>query len=256
MELRYYFDMLRRRAVFIGVVVLVGLVAAWLITDRKPVYQAESLVYIGSSNLNFDSSEDSTGVNPQQLATVDRLLITFSQMIMSRTVAELATDELGIARSADAVVSQTKAFPDGLTQLLRIQVRDYDPALSASLANALAESFTENIRRFEGGGEEDLSTGELPSGLPAYVYELATIPSSPIDNGLTRNLMLGLAFSFLIGCAVVFLLEYLDLTVKNADDAERRIELPVLGVIPRFDGPYSPTLAAARGTEPVVHAGG
>lgn len=256
MELRYYFDILRRRTAFIGVVILAGLLAAYFITDRRPIYQAESLVYIGSSNLSFDP-EDEDNVNVNQLATVDRLLITFSQMIMSRTVAELATAELGIDRSPEAVVGQTNAAPDGLTQMLRIQVRDFEPALARDLANALAQSFTENIRRFEGGGlDEDLDTGDLPSGLPAYVFELATIPQAPIGNQLVRNLMLGFAFSLLIACGVVFMLEYLDLTVKNAEDAERRIELPVLGVIPRFDGPYTPTLAPLPRYDPGVRVGG
>lgn len=251
MELRYYFDILRRRSAFVGLVVIVALLAAWLITPRQPDYLAESTIYVGFSNFGGLEGDDSD-VSVERFATVDRILITFSEMVMSRTVAEPAIAELGLDRTAEQVVNQTTAAPIGFTQLMRVQVRDPDPVVARDLANGLATAFTDRIRAFEGGAEETLDTGDLPSGLPAYVYELATVPRSPIPNNLIRNLLLGFAFGLLVAVGVVFLLEYLDLTVKGAEDAERRIELPVLGVIPRFDKPYSPFLAPARHAEPRV----
>lgn len=249
MELRYYIDILRRRMAFIGLVIIVGMLAAWLITPRAPGYVAESRIYVGFSNFGGLNRDDS-GVSAERFATVDRILITFSQMVMSRTVAEPAIASLGLDRSAEDVVSQTIATPIGLTQLMSVRVRDDDPVVARDLANSLATAFTERIRDFEGATDDVLETGDLPSGLPAYVYELATVPRAPIPNNLFRNLLLGFAFGLLVAVGVVFVLEYLDLTVRGADDAERRIELPVLGVIPRFDRPYQPLLASARQSDP------
>ena len=41
-------------------------------------------------------------------------------------------------------------------------------------------------------------------------------------------------FGLLVGAALVFLLDYLDLSLRSTDDVERLLELPVLGVIPAF----------------------
>jgi hypothetical protein len=63
-------------------------------------------------------------------------------------------------------------------------------------------------------------------------------------------------FGLLASVALVLLLDYLDLTVKTADDLERRSGLPVLGVIPLVPGieldsstmsaPDSPVTAGAH----------
>jgi capsular polysaccharide biosynthesis protein len=45
-------------------------------------------------------------------------------------------------------------------------------------------------------------------------------------------LLLAALFGFLGAAALAFLLEYVDVTVKNPADAERRLELPVLAVVP------------------------
>jgi capsular polysaccharide biosynthesis protein len=39
-------------------------------------------------------------------------------------------------------------------------------------------------------------------------------------------------FGLLMGIGFVVLLEYLDLTIRSADDAQQRLQLPALGAIP------------------------
>jgi len=39
----------------------------------------------------------------------------------------------------------------------------------------------------------------------------------------------------MVGLGLVFLVEYLDNTIKNADDVHRYLGLPVLGAIPVID---------------------
>ena len=49
---------------------------------------------------------------------------------------------------------------------------------------------------------------------------------------MLRNVIVASIFGLLVAAILAFLLEYLDITVKTAADAERRLELPVLGIIP------------------------
>jgi capsular polysaccharide biosynthesis protein len=115
------------------------------------------------------------------------------------------------------------------TQLLRVRVTDLDPVAARDLTNAMADAFVERVQTFEPSAPAQ--EGTVPS-LPAYVFEKAKLPTLPAPIGLSRNLVVAGIFGFLAAAGVVFLLEYLDLTIKNPLDAERRLELPVLGAIP------------------------
>jgi capsular polysaccharide biosynthesis protein len=47
-----------------------------------------------------------------------------------------------------------------------------------------------------------------------------------------QNLILAFIFGTLVAIGAVLLLEYLDLTLKNVDDTQQRLQLRVLGAIP------------------------
>ena len=52
-----------------------------------------------------------------------------------------------------------------------------------------------------------------------------------------------------LGVAGVLLEDYLDITLRDIDDAERRLGLPVLGAIPEL-GPMSRIRRPRRGRQP------
>src|SRR5207302_1780003 len=75
--------------------------------------------------------------------------------------------------------------------------------------------------------------GDVPQ-LPANVFERANLPTVPQPSGVAKRVTLAGLFGFVIGVVIGLTLEYLDITIKDQSDAERRLGLVVLGVIP-FD---------------------
>ncbi len=65
-----------------------------------------------------------------------------------------------------------------------------------------------------------------------WVVEEATTPSFPINQRPKRSLLLGFLVSLMLGTGLAFFLEYLDNTVKTAEDAELRLGYPVVGMVP------------------------
>jgi capsular polysaccharide biosynthesis protein len=48
------------------------------------------------------------------------------------------------------------------------------------------------------------------------------------------NLIMGAITGLTLGISLAFFIEYMDRSIKGIEDVEMLLELPVLGVIPRF----------------------
>ena len=237
MELVRYLVVLRSRWRVLVATVLVAVAAAWFLTPRQHVYKATSTLYIGSRSIDFKSASD---VAYGQVAALDRFIQTFADMIDSAPIAARAIERAGVERSADSVVSATTARQVGGgggstgtsgTQLLAIDVTDRDPVVARKLANGLAQAFIEQVQTFEPSAPA--SEGTLPT-LPAYIFQQARLPTAPQPTGLATNLAVAAVVGLALGIAGVLLADYLDITVRGIEEAERRLDLPVLGAIPEL----------------------
>jgi capsular exopolysaccharide synthesis family protein len=64
------------------------------------------------------------------------------------------------------------------------------------------------------------------------VVDRALLPGGPYSPSMRRDVSMGMGLGLFLGIACIFLLEYLDRSVKTAEEAERILGLPVLAVIP------------------------
>lgn len=227
MELRYYLSILRRRAIPIVLTVIVAAVLTYATTDRTPIYSATSTIYVGASRFAFEANSEA--LSGDRNAGIQRLNATFARMIDSDVIAREALAETGVARSALGVVSATEVLAPQNTNILTITVSDSDPAVAQALATGMAEAFIGKIRELEPG--QSVGEGDLPSA-PATIFERAQLPLAPQTSSALPNMVVAALFGFLLSAGVAFLIEYLDITFKTPEDAERRLNLPVLGTVP------------------------
>ncbi|HEX9027644.1 MAG TPA: polysaccharide biosynthesis tyrosine autokinase [Anaerolineales bacterium] len=88
------------------------------------------------------------------------------------------------------------------------------------------------------------------------VMEEASVPSSPISPNTRMNVLLAAVIGLLLAVAGVFVIEYLDDTVKSREDIERAVGTPPLGTIGFIEGEnYADKLIVARQPmSPIVEA--
>ena len=240
MELRRYLSIARRRVLLIVAIVGAALVAGWLVTPRESTYTATTTLYVGSRSIDIDPQ--SGEVTSERVAGFDRLIQTFTALLQSDPVAREAADEADVERAPGVVQAATSARQVANTNLIRVSVTDRDPAVARALGNAVSDAFVSQIQSFEPRDAENAG-GEVVS-----VYQRAGLPGAPNPSPLLRNLVLAGLFGLLVAAGVVALLEVVDISLRSSEDVERRLELPVLGVVPALGDelPVPPALRVQK----------
>src|SRR5690606_31628919 len=109
------------------------------------------------------------------------------------------------------------------TGIIAINVKNSDPKISMQIANQVAASFSKKII-----GYSNIDN--------VIVVDEAAAPTEPVSPNKKLNIavagILGIALAF----ALIFSIEFLDNTIKTAQDVEHFLELTVLAAIPATDG--------------------
>ncbi len=247
MELRRYLQIIRRRLwlIVLAVAIAVGVLVAT--TEQTTTYSATSTLYVGASN--FSPDEVNSNLSGDEVVGLSQLIRTFAAMIDSTPVAEDALEVSGVRLSAGAVLDRTEATPVFSTNLLEIEVTDGDPATAQALATGLAEAFVARIGELE--PDQTLGEGDIPSA-PAQIFERAQLPTIPSTTPLLPKLVTAALIALALSTGLILLVEYLDITVKTPEDAEARLELPVLATIPVLDLEKGRALRPPRQRHPEI----
>lgn len=226
MDLRGYFQLLLRRWPVLLVTMIVGVSIGYVTTDRSSHYEASSTLLVSPDRFNVQQS--GANISFDGISVIDRLLVTYSRMLTSATVANGAADLLNNDLSAASISASTRAEILPQTQLLRVVANASDPTVARDLSNAVAQSFVNAVNTPPSAKD----AASIPGGVPVTVFERASLPAAPLGNRLVSNLVLGAVFGLLVAAGACIAADAFDVTVRSVRDAERRLGIPVLGTIP------------------------
>lgn len=133
----------------------------------------------------------------------------------SASKKERSLKQLLEQQKADVVLMNSNAI---LYNSIRIEVENKRSLLDSLVAR---QSETQVSARLGG-----LKTSHVS------IVDRAKVPEDPVSPKKKLNLILAFLVGIMGGAGLCFLLEYLDNTVKGAEDVEKLVGLPSLGVIP------------------------
>ena len=217
MTLEDIFRALKKRWLLIVSVTLMCLIGGSIFVlffGPEPVYQSSTTVLV-----NY-RAEETNKLTQSDLTTSQKLVATYNEIIKSATILEPVIKALDLDMTADQLLKNIGVAQVNDTEIIKITVKNEDPELSRDIANTIANVFSKEISKIM---KVD-STSTL---------DVAKTPTTPLSQNKITKIAIAGILGMMISVGLVFVLEYLDRTVKTADETEKLLGIPVLGVIPK-----------------------
>ncbi|MEW9054034.1 MAG: Wzz/FepE/Etk N-terminal domain-containing protein [Neobacillus sp.] len=183
-----------------------------------PIYQASTQILV-----NQVKSEQ-TFYNPSEVQTNLQLINTYNVIIKSPAILDIVADDLDLNLTAAQLKEKITVGSEKDSQVVNMSVQDPDPKVAEQIANKTAEVFKKEITNI-------MQVNNVSILAKADVGE----NPSPIKPQKAMNVAIAIVVGLMLGVGLAFLLEYFDNTIKNEQDIEKLLELPILGVIATID---------------------
>ena len=185
-----------------------------------PVYQASAKLIVNASA----GREGAETPSWDQVNTSIRLIATYKELILTSAIMdEVAARNASFGLSPEALMRMVDVESVNGTQVMTVKVKDTSYARAAALANSIIQVFQEKLP-------------QIMNVNNVSILSLAKedVPARPVAPNLTLNLVLALFASAVVGIGIVFLLEYIDDTIKSEEDAANHLKLPALAVVAKI----------------------
>lgn len=214
LDLRDFFEIIRKRLILIITMTLLCTLAVAVFSYFviKPTYQTNTSIVIGKiAEANTDNYSD--------VLMYQQLVKTYVAIASSNSVVQDVSNKLNI--DVKTLSKSITVTPQADTQIIDIKVLSRSPQQAYNIINAVSDSFIAQVMKI------------YPTGSLA-VMDKAVLPNKPIK----PNKMLNIAIAFFIGLiasiGLVFVIEYLDRTIKTEKEVQFYLELPIIATIPKY----------------------
>jgi capsular polysaccharide biosynthesis protein len=218
-DLREILHIIRKRIWILITIPLIGVLISAVVSFfvLTPIYEASTTLIVGRQTFKDPDSE----IEYSNLRAYQQLVKTYGEIAKSRSISREVIEKLNLEMTPEQLQNSLKVTTVGDTELMKISVENPSPEMAKNIANTLASVFSERII-------------EIKKVDTVSVIDPAITPQNPIKPKKELNIAIAAVLGVMIALGIIFLLEYLDNTVKTIADVEKYLELPTLGTIPKI----------------------
>ena len=180
----------------------------------KPEYKSQATVIL--------SSDKSKNTVQSEINANKNLIDTYTEVVKSHRVLDRVKNEMQISDTYEQLVKKVTVASLKDTEIISISVVDLDKNHSYSLANKIADTFTEEI-------------GQIYNDKSVNVLDRAVEPQKPYNVDLVKQEAIYAAAGIVLATAVIFLMFYFDRTIKTTEQIEQLFKLPIYGKVRKLE---------------------
>lgn len=194
-----------------------GLAYTYTSNFITPLYRSRVTIYV--NNTVMVNSSNNVAISASDLATSQRLVLTYVNILKSDRVLDKVAESIGGGLSAGYIRSLMTAGSLEETEVFEVYISHSDPKLAARIANAIAEVAPAEI-------------ANIVEGSSTKIIDKAKVAGAPYTPNKTRNTTYGIAVGAVLALCAILLQTLLDVRVKGEEDLAMLSSAPVLGLIP------------------------
>jgi|GEM_PF-408205 len=185
----------------------------------EPVYESTTTLIVINQR---EETSSIRGVSYDDLLIGEELVKNYKEIIRSRTVTSTVIKELKLENmSDDELKGNIEAEPKNGTSIIEIKVKGRTPEEANLINEKLCEVFNRTVFN-------------LWENRNVKIIDHAQAPLEPVSPNLKLNLVLAIIAGLFTASLIILLLEYFDDTIKTVEEAEERLNIPVLGIVPNL----------------------
>jgi receptor protein-tyrosine kinase len=158
--------------------------------------------------------------------TTDQISRTYASLMTKRPLLESVSRELGLSIRPEDLAKQITVTPETNTTILDVAVKDTNPALARDLANRLTAALIAEVNGFK---QQETSLPNSRTGDNLRIVADAVLPDRPVSPHKTLNVAIAFAAGLLLAVGLAFLLDYLDQSIKSAEELTERLGIISMG---------------------------
>ncbi|EDS78366.1 chain length determinant protein [Clostridium botulinum C str. Eklund] len=218
LDLRNLFFVLRKRFKLIIFITLIATILSGIISFFviHPTYEATLSVFIGK---NENEQSQKISYNESDIMMYQRLVKTYATIAKTNDVLEKVIEKLKLDVTTKELDKMIEVTPQQDTQIMDIKVQNKDPERARKIAETLTPIFIQK------------SKITIPNG-NVQILDKVQVPEKPVKPHKGLNVAIVFFLGLMVSIGLVFVLEYMDNTIKTQEDVEKCLDIPVLGTIP------------------------
>jgi capsular exopolysaccharide synthesis family protein len=184
-----------------------------------------------------------------------QLIKTNSQLEMVKRNINLEARKMLSAAKADYEVALSRqntlrrGFEEQKQEVLSLTRKAIDFNVIAGESGSNKQFYDLLLKKLQ---EASLSGGMSVSNI--QIVDNATVPDGPIKPQRAKNMLLALLLGLFGGISAAFFIEYMDDTIKTAEDVEKAINLPLLDIVPLTPDAEGPLFVLSNNKSPTAES--
>lgn len=186
---------------------------------KKPMYNSYTTIVLTRSSEN--ETEGNT-ITQNDITLNQKLVSTYREIIKSRRVLGQVIENLDLDTTVGELSGNVSVTNEEDTELIKISVNALSRDDAANIANEIARVFSNEIM-------------DIYNIKNVSIIDTAVASKDAYNMNTTKDAIIAGLIGLMLGFAIIFVMFYFDTTIKNPDEIQEKVGLPLLGVVPRVD---------------------
>ena len=213
--LSLFFYLIQKWKILLLGAIIGGILAEGMTLLKTPMYQSTSTLYMLSKTTSITSMAD---LQLGSELSSDFTIIASSKPVVDAAVESLKEDK-NITLTRGQIQNMLSVANKEDTRMLSITVTSDDPELSYEVADAVT---TAAVAQMAAITQTD----------PPTIVEHPEVASDAMDNGMRKNLAVGILAGLVLVAAIYVILYMMNDRIQTEEDIQTYLDATLLGVIP------------------------